>query len=245
MKYGVQLYSVRDSVKSAGMKETLCRVARIGYQSVEFAGFGDASAEEVRAWLDELGLSVDGAHISIKELEPDTIEQTVQNMKTIGSPRIIIPSARLKTAEEIEIFLQGVAFASPILAREGMSLGFHNHDTEYLPNEDGIVPMDVLKEKANLFFELDTYWAYHAGVDPVAEMERMGDRLHLIHIKDGDPTLGKDGGKPLGMGTAPVAAVYRKALERALPMVVESETLNPDGMTEITKCFEYLKAQEH
>ena len=244
MEYGLQLYSVRDSVKADGMKETLRRVSEIGYQSVEFAGFGGADAKEVRAWLDEFGLTADGSHNSIKDLLPETIEQTVRDMKTVGNSRIIIPAAKLKTAEDIKIFLDQLAYAKPILEKEGFSLGFHNHDSEFLKNEDGIVPMDVLKNETDLFFELDTYWAYHAGIDPVAEMERMGNRLHLIHIKDGDPTLGKECGKPLGQGTAPVSAVYAKALAMGLPMVVESETLTPDGMTEIKQCFDYLKALE-
>ena len=51
-------------------------------------------------------------------------------------------------------------------------------------------------------------------------------------------------GTPLGMGTAPVAEVYAKAVEMGLPMVVESETLTPDGITEAQICIDYLKSQE-
>ncbi|MGN1250402.1 MAG: hypothetical protein ACI4XW_10040, partial [Candidatus Spyradocola sp.] len=67
------------------------------------------------------------------------------------------------------------------------------------------------------------------------------DRVNVIHIKDG---LDNREGKPLGMGTAPVADVYRKAVEMNIPMVVESETLTPDGLTEAKICIEFLKAQE-
>ena len=217
MKYGVQLYSVRDSVKEDGMKETLRRVSEIGYQSVEFAGFGGADAKEVRAWLDEFGLTADGSHNSIKDLFPETIEQTVRDMKTVGNSRIIIPAAKLKTAEDIKLFLDQLAYAKPILEKEGFSLGFHNHDSEFLKNEDGIVPMDVLKNETDLFFELDTYWAYHAGIDPVAEMERMGNRLHLIHIKDGDPTLGKNAASPSDRVRRPYLRSMRRRLQWGSP----------------------------
>ena len=63
----------------------------------------------------------------------------------------------------------------------------------------------------------------------------------VIHIKDG---LANREGKPLGLGTAPVAAVYKKAVEMGIPMVVESETLQPDGLTEAKICIDYLKSQE-
>lgn len=244
MNYGVQLYSVRDSVKENGMRETLRRVAEIGYKSVEFAGFGDATAEEVRVWLDEFGLSVNGSHNGIKDLMPDKIEKTIADMKAVGNTHIIIPWARVRTQADIDEFLASLTTALPRLREAGFSVGFHNHDKEYLENEDGIVPMSLLEGVDGLFFELDTYWAYHAGLDPVTEMERMGDRLKMIHIKDGIPALGYDGGKPLGQGTAPIKAVWEKAVALGLPIIVESETLTPDGMTEITQCIEYLRSLE-
>ena len=72
-------------------------------------------------------------------------------------------------------------------------------------------------------------------------MEKMKDRLFFIHIKDGNRE-GK--GTPLGMGTAPTADVYKKAVEMGIPMVVESETCNPSGIAEAQFCYEFLIAQE-
>ena len=33
-------------------------------------------------------------------------------------------------------------------------------------------------------FELDTFWAMRGGMDPLAVMDRLGNRLKLIHQKD-------------------------------------------------------------
>ena len=243
MTYGIQLYSVRDILKAKGMQETLRAVAAIGYKSVELAGFGDATAADTKKWLDELGLTVDGAHVSLKALTED-FEKTIADLKTVGCPRAIIPSAKIQNKEALDALQKGFAEASRNLEGSGIALGFHNHHKEYLPNEDGDIPMDFILASKDVFIELDTYWAYHAGIDPVAEMERLGDRLKLIHIKDGDPTITPESGKPLGKGSAPVAAVYQKAIEMGLPIVVESETLTPDGVTEAEICFRYLKSLE-
>lgn len=243
MKYGVQLYSVRDAVTEMGMKETLRLVAKTGYRSVEFAGFGDATAEQIRTWLEELGLSVDGAHLSLKALTEE-FDKTVADLKTIGCTRAILPSARVKTRADLQVLQEALALAVKRFAQEGIEVGFHNHAVEYLLNEDGEIPMDAILATDGVFIELDTYWAYHAGIDPIAEMERLGDRLRLIHIKDGDPSAEGNCGRTLGNGTAPVSAVYQKALEMGLPIVVESETLNPNGPTEIEVCFRYLKSLE-
>lgn len=68
-------------------------------------------------------------------------------------------------------------------------------------------------------------------------MERLKNRIRVIHIKDG--FIGGEG-KPLGYGEAPVAEVYAKAAEMGVLMVVESESLKPDGLTEARQCIEFL-----
>ncbi len=90
--------------------------------------------------------------------------------------------------------------------------------------------------------EIDTFWYFNAThKSAVGIMERLKDRIRVIHIKDG--FIGGEG-KPLGYGEAPVAEVYAKAAEMGILMVVESESLKPDGLTEARQCIEFLKSQE-
>ena len=70
-------------------------------------------------------------------------------------------------------------------------------------------------------------------------MERLKNRIHVIHLKDGF-TGGK--GIPLGQGEAPVKAVIDYAAKNGLRMVVESETLQPCGLAEAEACMEFLKS---
>ncbi len=44
---GVQLYTVRNAMK-ADLPGTIAKVAQIGYQEVEFAGYFDHSPKEIR-----------------------------------------------------------------------------------------------------------------------------------------------------------------------------------------------------
>ena len=55
MKIGLQLFTLRDET-AKDFEGTLRQVAEMGYEGVEFAGYGDASAEEMRDLLNELGL---------------------------------------------------------------------------------------------------------------------------------------------------------------------------------------------
>lgn len=236
MKYGLQLYSVRD-VTPTDLKGTLKKVAEIGYQTVEFAGFFGHPADEVRTWLDEYGLECSGTHTGVEEIA-DHFQEAVRYHKIIGNRNIIIPGADLSTEEKLDRFIETVNRLLPALAAEGITLGYHNHSHEFIPTSYGKIIHHELETRTPVEFEIDTYWAYHAGEDPLALLERLKDRIRVIHIKDG---LEDGSARPLGMGTAPVEKVHAKAKEMGLLQVVESESLNPDGLTEARICFDCLK----
>ena len=241
MEYGLQMYSVRD-ITATDLEGALKQVAEMGYKFVEFAGFFGHSAEDVKSWLDKYGLRVSGTHTGMKELDDD-FDGTVAYHKIIGNKNIIVPGHDLSDQAKLDEFIEKANRYQPMLKEHGISLGYHNHSHEFLPNKDGSQIEDQLIYRTNLDIEIDTFWFYNATqVSAVAMMERIKDRLKVIHIKDGF-VGGK--GVPLGMGSAPVREVYDKAIEMGIPMVVESESLTPDGMTEAKICIEYLKAQEN
>ena len=239
MEYGIQLYSVRDLTEK-NMDEALRQVSELGYKFVEFAGFFGIPAEEIKAMLDKYGLKVSGTHTGWKEIS-EHFEETVAYHKIIGNKNIIIPGGDFSDQTKLDALIDMINEFQPKLAAEGITLGYHNHHKEFLPNKDGSNIEDQLIYRTNVMLEIDTYWAYVGMKNPVALLERLGDRVKVIHVKDGDS---EGNGTPLGMGTAPVADVYAKALEMGLPMVVESETCKPDGMTEAKICIEYLKSLE-
>ena len=242
MKYGIQLYSVRDNTPK-DMEGTLRAIAEMGYSYVEFAGFFGHSAESIKGWLDQYGLTASGTHTGWEALRDD-FQGTVAYHKTIGCDTIIVPGADLSTAEKLDAFIEFMSDCAARLAKEGIKLGYHNHSHEFLPTAYGVITHEEMQKRmTGVEFEIDTYWAYHAGQDPVAVMEKLycEGRLPVIHIKDG---LADGKGKPLGMGTAPVKAVWETAARMGVPMVVESETLSPDGLTEAKICIDYLKSLE-
>ena len=239
MEYGLQMYSVRD-ITQDDLAGAVAKVAKIGYKLIEFAGFFGHSAQEVTAMLEENGVRVSGTHTSINDLIQD-YEGTLAFHKAIGNKYYIIPGHDLSTKAKLDEFIDNVNKFQPLLAEQGITLCYHNHDHEFKPNEDGQIIYDEIVARTNVALEIDTYWAYAAGKDPVQMMEALKARVPVIHIKDG---LANREGKPLGLGTAPVAAVYKKAVEMGIPMVVESETLQPDGLTEAKICIDYLKSQE-
>lgn len=237
MEYGIQMYSLRD-LTERDMEGALRTVAALGYKKVEFAGFFGHPAERIATWMDRFGLSVSGTHTGWGELKDDTFAATVAYHKAIGNRHIIIPGADLSTQAKLDDFIDFVNAVKPKLDAEGIELGFHNHHREFLLTEYGQIIHEQLQARTKLNFEIDTYWAYVAKKDPVTLMEQLRDRVSVIHLKDG---TAEGHGLALGEGTAPVAAVRKKAIELGMLMVVESEGLKPTGPDEVGRCMQYLR----
>lgn len=235
--YGIQLYSLRDITKD-DFEGALRIVADLGYTSVEPAGFFGHSAEEVVKMLDRYHLTISSTHTGWRELTPDNLAETIRYHKTIGNPNIIVPGADLGTPEKLDAFIDLLNEVQPKLAAEGIALGYHNHSHEFMPNSWGILTHSEIEKRTQVEFQIDTYWAYVAGVDPIETITRLRDRIRYVHLKDGDKTKGL----ALGEGTAPVAAVRAKSLELGFGMVVESEGCDPTGAEEVGRCIKYLRS---
>ena len=237
VEYGIQLYSLRD-ISATDLEGTLKTVAEIGYKTVEFAGFFGHPAETVKEWLDRYGLKAVGTHTNLKELGND-LRAVIDYHKVIGCKNIIIPSAPHKTREDVEVVAERINSYLPEIEEAGLFLHYHNHDYEFLSTADGVIPFEILRDKTGVLFEIDTYWAYVAGKDPCALLDECGDRVKMIHLKDG---FADRRGVSLGLGTAPVNKVLNKAIATGRTVVVESEGLDPTGAEEVARCMEYLKS---
>ena len=249
-EYGLQMYSVRDISKD-DLKGALKAVAEMGYKYVEFAGFFDNTAEDVKAWLDEYGLVASGTHTKLDALTDETIDETIRYHQVIGCTNLIVPSAKWKTEEQMEENIAALNAAQKKLAAAGITLGYHNHSGEFYETPYGKIVEDELIARTDIAIQIDTFWLFNAGIDPVPYLEAHKDRIRVIHLKDGivsKDTKGsfadaKNGaeGKSVGSGDAPVKAVREWAIKNNVLMVIESEGLDPTGPEEVKRCIDFLR----
>lgn len=249
-EYGLQMYSVRDITK-VSLEEALKKVAEMGYKYIEFAGFFDNSAEDVKSWLDKYGLICSGTHTNIPAILPETIDETIAYHKTIGCENLIVPGCDWSTPEKCDEVINALNFANKKLAENGIRLGYHNHSKEFMPTPDGIVFEDEVIKRTDAEIQIDTFWLFNAGIDVIPYLDKYKDRIKVIHIKDGIPSADSDKnydhvhdnvmGYSLGDGKAPVAAVREWAIKNNVLMVVESEGLYPTGLEEVERCIKYLR----
>lgn len=236
----IQLYTVRDAL-AEDWQGTLEKIAELGYVGVETAGFGYAgSVEKAKAEYDRLGLQVVGAHSPLPLGDNQT--EIIETMQALGSQRLICAGTGHDLfSTEADIKARAAAFneANAVCKANGLSFGLHNHWWEYA-DVNGRIAYDILLEDLDddIFFEIDTYWVASSGHDPVAEIQKLGNRVPLLHIKDGS-TKKEDDMVAVGQGVMDFHKVIPAAVA-AEWLIVELDRCGTDMMTAVSESYSYL-----
>ncbi|SHJ00921.1 sugar phosphate isomerase/epimerase family protein [Pseudozobellia thermophila] len=200
---GLALYTVRDDM-GENAKETLKKVAEAGYAYIEAAGyedgkFYDMSPEDFRAYVSELGLSPISSHQSSVTLE--NAEQMMADVKAAGFEYFVIPIPPMGLFKFDEATKTMGMTCTPAELSEivnelgkkaheaGLKLLYHNHDFEFMEDENGVVPIDYLLQNSDpryVNFQMDLYWVTKANADPLAYFEKYPGRFKIWHVKDMD-----------------------------------------------------------
>ena len=83
-------------------------------------------------------------------------------------------------------FAREASVAVRPLIDAGLTFSYHNHSFE-LERFGGRTGLQILAEESDpetFSFEVDTYWIQHGGGNPVTWIERLKDRMHVVHLKD-------------------------------------------------------------
>jgi len=183
----LQLYSIKE-LTAVDFLGTLSKVAKIGYDGVEFAGYFGTSAKDLRKALDTLELQAAGSHIGISELEHN-LDHTIEYSLEIQSPYIICPGLPEEMRDSADSYKRTAEQFNRIGERckeHGIKFGYHNHDIEFQKFE-GEYGLDLLMkhtEPDHLFMELDTFWVEHAGLRSIDFIQQYKERCKILHMKD-------------------------------------------------------------
>lgn len=167
---------------------TLARLASMGYQEVEFAGYFDRKPEEVKAILDRHGLAAPSAHVPIEVVRRNWAG-TLDVANAIGHRYLVVPwlpEEGRRTLDDYKRVADEFNRLGAEAKRAGIRFAYHNHDFEFAPL-DGRIPYDVLlaeTDPANLALQLDLLWIVKGGHDPLAYFARYPRRFEMVHVKD-------------------------------------------------------------
>jgi len=188
-KISLALYSYgMDSTFT--MEEKLKIASDMGYTGVEFAGgYGGLEATELKAILVKYNLVPVSSHVRF-----DEIDNHLAFLRELGGQMIIVPSHPFATKEEALEFDAQLNEKGRETANYGLKLGFHNHTSEFFPDEGKPLLEYVIEntDPALVGFELDCGWASAAGIDPVDYINQHAGRFMAIHIKENSKVTGPD-----------------------------------------------------
>ena len=190
-KIGVQLYTVRNEM-AKDFDGALRQVAAIGFKEVEFAGYYNRTPQQVKAALEQYGLTAPAAHASLKALREE-LTRTIEAAQVVGHRYLICPFLLPPERQTLDSYKRLAAFFNQVgesCRRADIRFGYHNHDFEFLPLE-GQVPYDLLLAETDpklVKMELDLYWIIKAGRTPAEYFAKHPGRFELFHVKDMDQT---------------------------------------------------------
>lgn len=211
IQIGIQLYSVRNAL-AADPEGTLNALADLGLTRLEGAnhraltedgiGFG-IPADFLARIMRERGITIIGCQINPLNLE--RLPTILEFQEKIGNRRIgcdieFYPYGdREYVKKRAELFNQ----VGRVAAERGMEFFYHNHFQEFQRFGDQTV-YELLMEYTDpelVMFELDTYWAYRGGADPIELFRRYPERFVMSHQKD----FPANAARPLNMFEGTVA----------------------------------------
>ncbi len=235
----IQLYTVREAM-AEDRAGTLRRLADIGYGAVEAHRPTDDPAG-FRTLTEDLGLKVCAAHAgdAVGNPEPGPVFEAIASL---GTELAVVPGGRPKedrsTPDGIERIAGEVNRLLPYAQAAGLHLGYHNHDHE-LTGIDGRYALDLLLDQVDLavFLEVDTYWAAAGGADVPELLSWYGDRVKVLHLKDG-PGVRGPANVALGEGSLPIADYVATAPDAW--RVVEFDKCETDIFDAVARSHDYL-----
>ncbi len=234
----VQLYTLRSALAD-DFDATLARLAGIGFTQVEPFGLTNF-AEQLRSGLAAHGLSAPTTHQALLRGGAD---EALAVAKELGIGTVIDPATdpeRWTTVEGIAAIAAELNAVAEKAADYGLRVGYHNHWWEVESQFGGKHGLEVLADHLapEVVLEVDTYWAVVGGADPTRLLDRLGNRVVALHIKDGDGSRDTKQQVAVGRGTLPIADIL--AAKPDALRVVELDDSSGDLMQAVEDSYAFL-----
>lgn len=235
-KIGLQLYSVGQQMQ-ADTYGTLQKVAKAGFETVEFAGLYGYAPKEMGKMLQDVGLTPISSHSDVL----NNLKQEVENMQMLDVHKIVLPHHPFENKESVLRLADAMNKAGRYCKENGLDLSYHNHAHEF-KQEDGEYLLDVFyanTDPAYVHMQLDVCWALVGGVNPVAYLKKYAGRSQTIHMKE-VKTIEPYTGCAVGKGLVDFKEICG-LLGPDFSYIIEQESLEGDIWSTLTEGVQYLR----
>jgi sugar phosphate isomerase/epimerase len=242
---GVQLYTIRDEL-TRDLDGSLARVASIGYREVELAGYRSHTVAEFKAALDRHGLVAPSTHIAMERVR-DELSKVLDEAHLLGHKFVICPNIPDEKAglDGYRKAADVLNHAGEIARRAGISIGYHNHESELNPI-GGVRPYDVMLDRTDpalVSMEMDIFWLVAGGGDPLAYFRKYPGRFRMVHVKDRDGTPAHTM-TDVGKGIIDWKTILGRAREAGVEHYFVEHDYAKDPFASIATSYDYLAKLE-
>ena len=197
-KLGIQLiiFGKRGGDDLPGV---LADVKNAGYDGAEVGNpTTSTGAYDYKQLFDDAGLVCAGYHTGVSALtDLNHVRETAAHMNIVGAKHLMA-GGKWPDAAGYEEAAETLNAAGEVLASEGISVCYHNHNWEFFTLPEGGTGMEILlrnTDPAAVKFCFDLYWIACGGEDLVSFLQTHGHRSDYFHYKDGTFDLAEQ--KPL------------------------------------------------
>jgi len=193
---GLQLYTIRDAM-TADALGSLKKISDLGYKNVELANYTEGKfygyvPTEFKKIVNDLGMDIISSHTSVEAagITMDSAKKMADDHAAMEVKYCVQPWVE-EVNRNVETYKKMIADwnqVGKVMKEVGIQFGYHNHNFEFKPTEDGLIPYyDIFMKEMDadlITMELDMYWATKAGQDPVEMFNKYPGRFQLFHFKD-------------------------------------------------------------
>lgn len=194
----VQLFSFREHCKTERKAaSTLKKLRKQGWRNVQVSGpIGGYDPLVVKKMADDAGLTIVGHHTNLPTLRDTEARNNLIDMLHVWNCNYTavasIGGDERKTRAMWKARAREMTKYGKILAEEGITLQYHNHDFEFekfgaRSGAGGQTGLEILYAESDpkyLQSELDLAWVARGGGDPAQWILDMKGRCDQVHFKD-------------------------------------------------------------
>ena len=199
---GLQLYSVRDDMKS-DPKGSLKKLADMGYKVVEHAGYADRKfygfePSEFKKILEDLGMKMYSGHVDFgmqawdasKKDFTDAWKHTVEDAAFMGQKFVITPELAENAQKDYDTLLKVIDLwnkCGELCQKYGMKFGYHD-DFDGNAVLHNMKLYDIIMKNSDPKLTIQQYDIANlynaAGTNPMDIIKEYPGRFVSLHVKD-------------------------------------------------------------
>lgn len=198
-------------------RDTLTKIAEMGYKYLEFGGTFGMKPAELRSFLAEIGLKPLAGGTSMAAFQGDGLKKLIDDQLELDKKYLVcywpwMNSADVITMDDLKFAVEQFHIIGEACNKSGIRFAYHNHDHEFRNSFGDGLAYDYYLQNTDpelVTMQLDLYWAAVGGADPAEYIKKYPGRFELLHVKDAYDLNNRESFACVGEGVIDFEPIFR------------------------------------